>query len=98
MPTGVTLEVARNGNEAEGFYEKLKKIDLVLLDIRLPDSNGIIIMKQLKVLRKELPVIAQTAFALEDEKLKCLEAGFDDYIAKPFMREEFMNLINSYLY
>jgi CheY-like chemotaxis protein len=95
--TGIKLHIARSGNEVEEFYKKLTDINLVLLDLRLPDANGLDLLRQIKTLKKELPVIAQTAQAMENDKLKCLEAGFDDYIAKPFKREQIMNLINSYM-
>jgi len=95
--TGIKLHIARSGNEVEEFYRNLRDIDLVLLDLRLPDENGLDLLRQIKILKKELPVIAQTAFAMEDDKVKCLDAGFDDYIAKPFKREEIMNLINLYM-
>jgi CheY-like chemotaxis protein len=96
-PTGIKLYVAKSGSELEQYYPMLRDFDLVLLDIRLPDANGFDLMKQMKILHKELPIIAQTAFAMEDDKTKCLDAGFDDYLAKPFTGGEIMNLISSYL-
>lgn len=95
--TGAVLRVATNGKELEEYYRKLKEIDLVLMDIRLSDANGMDLMKQLKQLRKDLPVIAQTAFALEDDRIKYLEAGFDGYISKPFTRADILNVMNSIL-
>jgi signal transduction histidine kinase/CheY-like chemotaxis protein len=97
LNTGIKLHIARSGSELEEYYKRLKDIDLVLMDIRLPDANGFDLMTQLKILNKELPVIAQTAFAMEDDKAKCLEAGFDGYISKPFKRKEILSLINSYI-
>jgi CheY-like chemotaxis protein len=96
-PTGIELHTANSGNDLEKYYDKLRNFDLVLLDIRLPDANGFDLMKQMKVINKQLPIIAQTAFAMEDDKTKCLDAGFDDYLAKPFSGEDILNLIHSYL-
>ena len=94
--SGVNLHIAHNGKETEQFYDKLDEFDMVLLDVRLPDISGFELVKQFKTLRKELPVIAQTAFGLEDDKKRCMDAGFDDYIAKPYKGTQLMDLINSY--
>jgi two-component system CheB/CheR fusion protein len=96
-PTGIKLNIARNGKEAEEYYSKLEEMNMVILDLRLPDANGLNIMKQIKILKKEIPVIAQTAFAMEDDKYDCMKAGFDDFIAKPINYEELLNLISSYI-
>jgi len=95
--TGIELHIARTAHEAEEFYKMLGEIDLVLLDIRLPDANGIDLMKQMKSLRNDLPIIAQTGFAMEEDRMKCLEEGFDYYIAKPYKRDEIMRVIKTYL-
>jgi CheY-like chemotaxis protein len=96
-PTGIRIFIARNGKDAEEYYKKLQEIDIVILDLRLPDANGMDIMKQIKALRKELPVIAQTAFAMEEDRYNCKEAGFDDYLSKPIKQKEFLDLLSTYI-
>lgn len=81
------IETASNGKEA---IEKLASsdIDLILMDIQMPVMNGIIaaekIREQEKVSEKRIPIIAITANAMIGDREKCLSAGIDDYISKPF--------------
>jgi PAS domain S-box-containing protein len=70
-------------------------IDIVLLDIQLPDIDGTVAVKKLKEIRPTLPVIAQTANALEDDRRRYLELGFDGYISKPYNREELLRTVCS---
>ena len=67
------------------------------MDIQLPDINGIELTKKMKAINPEVPIIAQTAFASEYDKAKCLEAGCDNYITKPIEKQAMMELIDSYL-
>jgi CheY-like chemotaxis protein len=72
------------------------KVDLVLMDILLPVMNGYEATRQIKTARKDIPVIAQTAYALTEDRSKALAAGCDDFIAKPIGREELLNKIHSF--
>ncbi len=81
--TGVKLHRALNGEEAVEYIKNGNRADLVLMDIKMPVMNGIEAMKKIKELKPDLPVIAQTAFALNDEERKNREQGFDEYITKP---------------
>lgn len=81
--TGAHLLFAMNAKEARQIFNKRHDIDLVLLDIRLPDSDGYNLAVEFKKLRPELPIIAQTAYALQSEMNKSIESGCDDYITKP---------------
>ncbi len=74
---------AKDGLEAVEICAE-NDIDLVLLDIGLPVMNGFQAIKILKSKYPNLPVIAQTAWALSDDKQKIMSSGFDDYIAKPY--------------
>lgn len=91
---GFNLHIARSGKETQEFYKKLGEMDIILLDMRLPDANGLDLLKQIKTLRPGVPVIAQTAFAFEEDRKKCLAAGCDDYISKPFKKEKIIDIIN----
>jgi CheY-like chemotaxis protein len=67
------------------------------MDIRIPKLDGYETTRRIKKIKKNLPVIAQTAYALEGEKAKCLEAGCDDYIAKPVKINELFRVIERHI-
>jgi PAS domain S-box-containing protein len=94
--TGATLVLAKDGKETIRQYED-NDIDLVLLDIRLPEMDGYEVIKHLRSKDPELLVIAQTAFALMDDIRRFQEAGFTDYMTKPIGPEELYNLLRKYL-
>ncbi len=94
---GFLVDSASNGEEA---IQKLNgnKYDLVLMDIQMPVLDGYnttkLIRKQLKL---NLPVIAMTAHVTNAEKEKCINAGMDDYISKPFMEKDLYEIIAKHL-
>lgn len=96
--THVKIEHAWNGKEAVEQVISHTYISLVLMDIKLPIMNGFESMRQIKVLRPHLPVIAQTAFALSEDRKNAIHAGFDDYISKPIDESSFITLISQYIY
>jgi signal transduction histidine kinase/ligand-binding sensor domain-containing protein len=86
------LLLAYNGSEALEICRR-NHIDLVLMDIKMPIMDG---MEAISYLKKEFPnliVIAQTAYAMEEDKIKIIEAGFNDYIAKPIIKEILLDKI-----
>ena len=96
--TGVTLLRAKNGLEAiQKFKENEHQIDLVLMDIQMPEMNGYESMKKIKQIAKNTIIIAQTAHAMADDQKKMQEAGFDDYISKPITKQKITNLLNKHL-
>jgi len=88
---------AYNGTEALEIFKSHPEIDLVLMDIKMPGLNGYEITKQIKKMRPEIPVIAQTAYALDGDREKSLEAGCDEYIKKPINKESLYILMESFL-
>ena len=74
---------AKTGREAVELCKNISKIDLVLMDIKMPEMNGFDATREIKKLRPSLPVIAQTAYAAQDELIKCQQSGCDDIITKP---------------
>lgn len=83
---------------AYGAFEIIdnqNNIDIVLLDIQLPDIDGTVAVAKIKDIRPSLPVIAQTANALEDDRRRYLELGFDGYVSKPYNREELIRTVCS---
>ncbi len=87
--TKINIIHADDGKKAVEFFKNNDKIDLVLMDIQMPELNGYEATKQIKRIRKT-PVIAQTANALEEEKQKCYDAGCDDYLTKPISIREML--------
>ena len=91
--TDVKLLYAHNGKDSVLMVKEYPEIDLVLMDIKLPVMDGIEATRKIKKLRPRLPVIAQTAYALNNERRKALEAGCDDYLTKPIRLELLMETI-----
>lgn len=96
-PTGVSLLHANDGLEAVQMCEKYEEINLVLMDIQLPQMNGFEATRRIKKFRPLLPIIAQTAFAMPDEKEACLASGCDGYFTKPLRSELLMPVISEIL-
>jgi len=93
-PLGAKLEVARNGQEALDRLERGPAVDLVLMDIMMPEMDGLTAMKHIRE-RPEwanLPIIALTAKAMPDDRDRCLEAGANDYVAKPLDVDKLISL------
>lgn len=87
---------AVNGQEAIDICINNSNIDLVLMDIKMPVLNGFEAIEQIRPIRPELPIIAQTAYSSSEDKIKIERAGFDDYITKPLNRERLFELIDKY--
>jgi signal transduction histidine kinase/DNA-binding response OmpR family regulator/CHASE3 domain sensor protein len=93
-PRGAKVEIARNGREALEHLRQNPGVDLVLMDIMMPVMDG---LEATRELRKQpqfakLPIIALTAKAMIDDREKCLEAGANDYIAKPLDADKLLSL------
>lgn len=74
---------ARVAQEAIDIVASGRKIDLVLMDIKMPIKDGYVATREIKDIDASLPVIAQTAYASNDEIHRCHAAGCDDYVSKP---------------
>jgi PAS domain S-box-containing protein len=92
----VNLIRASNGIEAVELCKKNPEIHMVLMDIKLPFMNGYEATRKIKQQFPDLPVIAQTAYAMNEDRVKAFEAGCDDYITKPIKRGELLALIEKY--
>jgi signal transduction histidine kinase/CheY-like chemotaxis protein len=88
---------ATDGQQAIEKCSTNPKIDLVLMDIKMPVISGFEATKTIKKFRPDLPIIAQTAFATNDDKSRAKAAGCDDYISKPINPEEFLAILNRFL-
>jgi CheY-like chemotaxis protein len=98
---GCSVLQAHNGLEAVQMSATLP-YDIILMDVQMPEMDGITAAKTIRArevalgtLRK--PILALTANALADDKANCLAAGMDDYLTKPFMRRQILELIGKWL-
>ncbi|WP_437572845.1 response regulator [Sorangium sp. So ce542] len=93
-PRGARLEVARNGREALEALDRLGEVDLVLMDVMMPEMDGLTATREIRR-RPELarlPIIALTAKAMPRDQQQCLQAGANDYMAKPIDAERLLSL------
>ncbi|RKZ77524.1 MAG: histidine kinase, partial [Candidatus Parabeggiatoa sp. nov. 1] len=89
-----------NGKEGLATLEKHEDVAIVLMDIMMPEMDGYEAMREIrKQLRyRQLPIIALTAKAMKDDKVKCLEAGANDYLSKPVDTDKLLSLMRVWLY
>lgn len=95
--TGINLIHTKTAEEAILICRSNQPIDLVLMDMRLPGINGFEATRLVKQIRNNVPIIAQTAYAMENERKDCLEAGCDHYLTKPFDQNVLFKVINSFI-
>lgn len=92
------LLIAENGYQALETLAKNRDINLVLMDMQMPLMNGFEACRRIREQSFTIPIIAQTANALSDDRARCLEAGCSDYISKPFRKKELISLIDQYIH
>lgn len=96
-PTGIKIMNAFNGTEALKIFNNEPNIDLVLMDIRLPDTTGHVLTTIMKQKRPQLAIIAQTAYASTEDANECIAAGCTDYIAKPLSKAKLLSMVGKYI-
>ncbi len=94
--TEVKILWALNGKEAVAICET-QKIDLVLMDLKMPIMDGYEATKMIKSQKQELPIIAQTAFAMAGDEKKILGAGCDAYLKKPLDIKLLLSTIQNWI-
>jgi len=85
---------AVEGAQVLSYLENNLDTILILMDIKMPNMNGIEVLKEIRMRNIIIPVLAQTAYALADEIKELKEAGFDEYISKPLIPAELYSKIN----
>lgn len=95
---GIGREIikAANGVEAIEACRKDPDIDLILMDIRMPEMSGYEAVEKIRKFNKEVIIIAQTAHGLSGDKEKAIDSGCNDYIAKPVNKNELLDLVQKY--
>jgi CheY-like chemotaxis protein len=98
-PLGGNIVIARNGKEALARVTHKPAPDIVLMDIMMPEMDGITAMQEIrkKPELRELPIIALTAKAMPDDQQRCLAAGANDYITKPIDVDKLVSLIRIWM-
>jgi len=95
-PTRVNIVRAIDGEMAVQIC-KDSSVDLVLMDIKMPKMNGLEATKIIRSFNMQIPVIAQTAYAMVEDIEKCLSAGCTEYLTKPISSKVLLNLIDQYI-
>lgn len=95
--TGIETLTARSGFEAIDILDKVADIDLILLDMQMPEMNGIEATREIRKIRGDIPIIAQTAFIFEDDKDIILEAGCDACLIKPIRKEHLLTVMSGFI-
>ena len=93
---GKEILQASTGVEAIEICRLNRDIDLVLMDIQLPEMDGFEATHLIREFDKNVVIIAQTAFGYTGERQNAIEAGCTDYIAKPILKDQLMGLIQKY--
>ena len=95
--TNASVLWAKNGREAVDLVDSQIKIDIILMDLRMPVMNGYEATRAIKRKRKDIPIIAQTAYSLDGDRTKSMEAGCDEYIAKPIEIQQLYRMMEQFL-
>lgn len=97
---GVMAQIASNGLEALKLMER-EKFDLVLMDVQIPEVDGIEVTRRIRIREIDTggytPIVALTAHAMTAERVRCLEAGMDDFLSKPIDSNDFFATIDKFL-
>jgi CheY-like chemotaxis protein len=88
---------ARDGKEATILFDETKDVDIILMDIQMPEMNGFEALKIIKSKCPKLPIIALTAYAVSGDRERGIKAGFNEYLSKPVSRKILMELIVKYI-
>jgi len=86
------LEIVETGKAALDAFQK-KEFDLILMDVRLPDMSGFDVTREIRKFNKAIPIIAQTAYAMESDRLESIKAGCSNYISKPLNGKVLLEMI-----
>ena len=97
---GMRVYMAENGKKAVELLDKKLRVDLVLMDIMMPVMDGYEAIKKIRSKKKfkTIPILALTAKAMKGDRLKCIKAGANDYIAKPIDNDRLLSMLKVWLY
>ncbi len=95
--TGLAVITASQGDIAVSICQSDHNIDAVLMDLKMPKMNGYNATKCIKESFPNLPIIAYTAYAMNGDKERAIQAGCDDYLTKPLLKKELFRVLGRYL-
>ncbi len=97
---GVECVTAENGKEAISVLKKNQDVDIILMDVMMPEMDGLEATREIRKIGKylKLPIIALTAKAMKGDREECLKAGMSDYISKPVDVDKLLSLMRVWLY
>jgi hypothetical protein len=88
-----SISIAKNGQDAVNIAKEKKELDVILIDVKMPVKDGYQATREIRLFNKKVKIIAHTAFNIEGEKNKALEAGCDYFISKPAKKKELIDLL-----
>jgi len=91
-----TLRRAQNGMEAVTMFQE-EEPDIVLMDIKMPILNGIEAAKLIRSISSKIPIIALSAYAFDQDRNAAMQAGCNDFLAKPYDKSQLMDILTHYL-
>jgi two-component system sensor histidine kinase/response regulator len=94
--TGANVVWAKDGIDVLKMFNS-SKIDLILMDIQLPEISGYEATSQIRLTNQSLPIIAQTAYAMAEDKQKCIESGCNEVLVKPIRMDDVLATVAKYL-
>ena len=94
---GFDVEVTGNGRQALDHLFNSHPIDLIITDMRMPEMDGLELLKRVRQVRKDLPVIVLTGYATLKSGLEAIKEGVNEYLSKPFEVRELMRAVNEAL-
>ncbi len=95
--TNADILWARDGKEAIDIFKDDSSLDMILMDLKMPEMNGIDATRTIRKTNKDIPVIALTAYAFADDKENSIKAGCNAYLSKPVKIEQLSNILSTYL-
>jgi two-component system cell cycle response regulator DivK len=98
MDTKARIIRAKDGQEALNFVKSVPEIDLILMDMQMPIMNGYDATRNIKKIKKDLPIIAQTAYHYGEAYEEIMAAGCDDFISKPIDIGGLKDMIDRFLF
>jgi len=93
---GKEIIEAKTGREAVEKFKENPDVDLILMDVQMPDMNGYEATKEIRKINNDVIIITQSAFGLTGDREKAIIAGSNDYISKPINKIELLSLLNKY--
>lgn len=97
LKTKVKILHGHTGVEVIDILKRNPQVSLILMDIRMPEMDGIQATQEIRKTNPTIPIIAQTAYAFDEEKIRCFEAGFSAYVSKPINRKALITTIQSFI-